>query len=511
MKLLDCTLRDGGYYTNWDFNEDLVKEYANAMETLPIEYVEVGYRSIPLNGYFGKYFYCPVFVLKELKEMMPSKKLAIILNEKDIRVSHIHSLLVPCLPYVTLVRLAIDPQNFERAIELARSIKKLGFEVAFNVMYMSNWKNDSSFLDKLDGIGTDVIDYFYMVDSFGGILPNEFEEIFQLVKAKTDLPLGFHGHNNLEMALINSKTAMDLGCEIIDSTITGMGRGAGNLKTELLLTYLSSIGKIDIEFNKLSNLVAMFENMRENYGWGTSLPYMFSGAHSLPQKQVMEWVGLNRYSLNSIVNALNNQKMVVADNVKLPELTKKSTFNKAILVGGGHSANAHSQAVLKYLSKLDNSCLIHAGIKNIDTYINANCDQYYCIVGTEDVNTVVNEIKDDFVNQCFVLPPYPRKMGTSLSPAIQKCSMELKELAFTGFSTESPLAIAIQCAIDLNVDELLLVGFDGYDSSLKQNQLVLAKENQKILDKARVLDLQLKFLTPSRYQDITLDSIYSYV
>ena len=68
FKILDCTLRDGGYYTNWDFDKDLVINYSKVMESLPIDYVEVGYRSIPLSGYLGEYFYCPNYVLKELKK-----------------------------------------------------------------------------------------------------------------------------------------------------------------------------------------------------------------------------------------------------------------------------------------------------------------------------------------------------------------------------------------------------------------------------------------------------------
>ena len=85
IKLLDCTLRDGGYYTDWNFDDTLVEVYAEAMESLPIDYVEVGYRSIPLKGYLGQYFYCPEYVLERLKTLMPSKELTIILNEKDIR------------------------------------------------------------------------------------------------------------------------------------------------------------------------------------------------------------------------------------------------------------------------------------------------------------------------------------------------------------------------------------------------------------------------------------------
>ena len=84
---------------------------------------------------------------------MPSKELTIILNEKDIRPSHIkEGLLNPCKSYVSMIRIAIDPKNMERAIELAKEVKKEGFKVAFNVMYMSNWKADSSFLNNLKGL-----------------------------------------------------------------------------------------------------------------------------------------------------------------------------------------------------------------------------------------------------------------------------------------------------------------------------------------------------------------------
>lgn len=322
IKLLDCTLRDGGYYTDWNFEDTTVEVYAEAMESLPIDYVEVGYRSIPMEGYLGKYFYCPEYVLKRLKELMPSKELTIILNEKDIRPSHIkEGLLSPCKSYVSMIRIAIDPKNMERAIELAKEVKKEGFKVAFNVMYMSNWKADSSFLNNLKGLEI-VIDYFYMVDSYGGVMPEDVKETIQLVKSKTNVPLGFHGHDNLEMGLINTITAIDAGCDIVDATVTGMGRGAGNLKSELLLTYLENAKGLPVRYSELSKVVSEFEELRKLHQWGTSLPYMFSGAKSLPQKQVMEWVGMNRYPLGSIINALNNQQQDIKDNLKLPVLKK---------------------------------------------------------------------------------------------------------------------------------------------------------------------------------------------
>ena len=509
MNILDCTLRDGGYYTNWDFDKDLVKTYCKSMESLPIDYVEVGYRSIPLEGYLGEYYYCPDFVMKELKEMMPSKKLVIILNEKDIRASHVPELLEPCQGYISMVRIAIDPANFERAIELAKAIKFMGFEVAFNVMYMSKWKADNSFLDLLEGLDN-TIDYFYMVDSFGGVFQEDVKEIISLVRSKTNVKLGFHGHNNLEMALANTITAMSEGCEIVDATITGMGRGAGNLRTELLLTYLNSKGYEGITFGDLSATVALFEDMKRDYGWGTNLPYMFSGAYSLPQKQVMEWVGMNRYPIASIVNALHNKKSSVDDNLSLPNLENDVKNKDVLIVGGGNSIRENKQALRVFLQQNKDLKVIHTGLKYISNFKKVENDQYYALVGFEGDKLLGAVEGVDLSNKKFVYPPHPRKMGTLIPKKTMALSYELPSIDFTKASDDSPLAIAIQLAINLEVDNVYFIGFDGYDTNINKSQFKLVQENQNVfLDFLKIKNIEVRSLTPSKYQKLKHSSIYS--
>lgn len=510
-KILDCTLRDGGYYTNWNFDDFLVDTYAEAMEALPIDYVEVGYRSTPQKGYLGQYFYCPDYVLKKLKELIPTKKLSIILNEKDIRSFHVtEGLLDPCKPYISLVRIAVDPKHMKRAIKLAKEVKKSGFKVAFNVMYMSNWKTDSSFLNYLEGVDN-IIDYFYMVDSYGGVMPEDVKETISLIKTKTNIPLGFHGHNNLEMALINTITAIDLGCEIVDATVTGMGRGAGNLKTELLLTFLENAKELPIKYRQLSKVVSEFEELRKRHQWGTSLPYMFSGAKSLPQKQVMEWVGMNRYPLGTILNALNNQKQEVEDNLKFPVLEKEKKHKQAIILGGGQSSRAHKKAIQKLFEYTKTkSCLVHAGVRNVSEFLDVDCDQYYALVGFESDKLLGHFKGVSNINRTLVYPPYPRPMGTTLPPEILELVKELEAISFTEVSTDSPMALAIQTALDLGATEIFLVGFDGYDTSINHNQFVLARENQEVINDAIIIaDVDVKSLTPTKYKNIEVLSIYS--
>lgn len=93
-KLLDCTLRDGGYYTNWDFNSATVDAYIHAMNVLPIDYLELGYRNNPAKEYLGKFGYCPVSVLRHIRKVC-TKKLDVMLNEKSTKPDDLQALLQP--------------------------------------------------------------------------------------------------------------------------------------------------------------------------------------------------------------------------------------------------------------------------------------------------------------------------------------------------------------------------------------------------------------------------------
>lgn len=509
MKFLDCTLRDGGYYTNWDFDENLVNSYIHATNNLPIDYIEIGYRSLVKgDAYLGEYYYTPKYIMEKINKAS-TKKLAIMLNEKEVLKEHLDQLLNPCLDLIDMIRLAVNPVNIERAIELAKNIKKRGFEVGFNVMYMSKWKEHDGFFEKLSALEGNV-DFFNMVDSFGGVYPSDIVETIKLVKKYTNVPLGYHGHNNLELGLVNTLTAMENGVEIVDATITGMGRGAGNLKTELLFTALKSKGEVEIDFNALSEIVNEFELLQQKYKWGTNLPYMVSGANSLPQKEVMEWVTNRFYSINSIVRALENQSKGVLDNLKLLLVESGKKFKNAIIIGGGPNSRLHAKAIKEFVAKQDNICLIHASSKNANAYAELNIAQYFCLVGNEGyrMEKVLNEINVEKI-RC-VLPPYPRKMGTYIPERVNEFARELKENNFTSKLKDTHTAIALQTAVDLGVNNLYVVGYDGYQDNISQMERSLAAENEKLFKSFKEKNKYINFLsfTPTNYQELDVVSIY---
>lgn len=512
MKILDCTLRDGGYYTNWDFDQKVVENYVESFNYLPVDYLEIGYRSLPMKGYVGEYFYCPISVLERIRSQS-NKRLAVILNEKDVRAEDAVPLLSPCKNYLDMVRLAVSPDNFTRALKLGEEVKKLGFDLSFNVMYMSNWEEYPELMENISEL-EGMAEYLYMVDSFGGVYPEDVIRIIEMIRSKSSVSLGFHGHNNLELALINTLTAIDQQVDIVDATITGMGRGAGNLKTELLLAVLNAKGKLDFDYNALAKVSDSFSKLQEEYKWGTNLPYMVSGAFGLPQKQVMEWVTKRFYSFNSILRALSNQTRGLDDNKKLPNIdfrTEKN-YKEALIVGGGPSAVRHASAVENFLHDRSDIIVIHASSRNAMSYAHIPNDQYFCLIGNEGHR--LEEVFGDAekVNGKCILPPYPRKMGTYIPRKLEDRSYELDQVDFTDMLKDTHTALAMQTARELGISKVYLVGYDGYSgASMGEREQELFRENEYLFEKARQSGLDCISLTNTNYKNITQDSIFAYI
>lgn len=507
ISILDCTFRDGGYYTAWDYNENIVHSYLNGMNSLPIDYLELGYRNNPGKEYLGKFGYCPVYLLKQIRKSS-KKKLAVMLNEKSTTIDDLQYLTEPIKGLVDMIRLAVDPKTLLRAITLAKAIKEQGFEVGFNIMYMSKWDEYEGFYDSLSGLNG-MVDIINMVDSFGGVMPKEVEATVKKLRQTITCKIGFHGHNNLEMALINTLTAIDCGVDSVDTTILGMGRGAGNLNTELLLTFLNKKG-LEVDFSALSDVITAFQPLLEHYQWGTQLPYMISGANSLPQKEVMALVTNRVYSFDSIVRGLQNKKDKVEDNAKYPTFND-GKFEDIIIIGGGKSPINHLEGITNFIRQKESVALVFATARHATEFQDLDIPEYFCLVGRE-AKRLAEKAKQPFKGKC-ILPPYPRKLGTDVPDFAITNTFELERIEFTDRYYDSCTTLAIQVALNLSSKNIYIVGYDGYPSSiLSEKEMALTNENRALFeDYHRFTKQKMVSLTQSLYDELEVKSVYQFI
>lgn len=519
MKILDCTLRDGGYYTNWDFNEELVEKYLETVSSLPIDYIEIGYRSLAKKIYFGEFFYTPIETINKVSKKLNSKqKIAIMINTKDIENNEdINYLLQECKNKVHLVRFAVAPNNINKAVLYANKVKELGFEVALNLMYMSQ-KSIEDIINEINYILNNVsnIDFIYLVDSYGACLPSDIKEKFIKIKQNySDVAFGFHGHDNIQLAFANSLEAMSAGVDIIDSTISGMGRGAGNLGTELICSYKAINDGVNLDYTNLVQIVEIFNDLKNKYGWGSSLPYMISGFNKVPQGQVMDLISLRRFSTNNIIKIIKNKIHNRVPNKifeKIGNISdskfKNNNYDFSILVGGGESVLRHLEGI-KILKDKFNILFIHSTTKHLNLFLEEGFNNLVCLPGDEVQKASVlnnrktnldfiissdSEIHEDYLNSHYYT------IGTS---SIDDLFINQE------FTKDAPLFMALKVNEILQISNFYLIGFDGYDLTNQKN-IILREENQNIIDNYLKLNKQLISLTPSKY-NIEVHSLYSLI
>ncbi|WP_294260877.1 hypothetical protein [uncultured Sphingomonas sp.] len=514
-RILDCTLRDGGYYTDWDFEEPVVRAYFDGVSKLPIAAFEVGYCNDPQPGYRGEWCYLGADRLRWVRsKLRDDQVLAVMLDVKDVSVDRVRPLLGDLVGVVDMVRMAVAPKDFPKGLALAAELKAMGFAVGFNTMYLSKYGEDLAELEPLLA-GPEHIDVLALVDSYGGCSPAEVAA--KVTKARAMFPgieIGYHGHDNTCLAYANALAAIEAGAAVIDSTFVGMGRGAGNTRTEMMIVHKLMDGEADGRaLDAAAPIVAEFERLRDQYGWGTNFPYMLSGATSLPQKDVMDWLGKRRYSPVAVIRALQAQGGGAIDAAVYPDLRPnnlpENAADRVVVIGGGPSVRRHLDAIRRFVDRTG-AVVVHANTVYQSLVGKVGGAELLCLPGH-----AVEHLPEDFDASGLVgmvVPEAPRFEGTvpdqAPCPIYQAAPFGPIEGERIGpVSDIGPLALAAGAARALSARTFYLVGFDGYDNATVAEQ-ELASEIQATINRLRdETTLDVVSITPTRYR-LPVRSVY---
>lgn len=262
LDILDCTIRDGSYVIDGQWTAEDVRDITSGLAEMGFRYIEIG-NGIGMGA-----------TRKGVRSILTDEQFAAIAVsvKKNAGVGFFFIPGVGTLEDIRLaaewgcdfIRIGTDVSKSNTAVEYIEFAKKVGLEVGYN--FMKSYAVTPYELCKramtIEQAGADVIS---LVDSAGGMLPAEVGHYIEMMHSGLKTRIGFHGHNNLLLANANNIAAIENGASVVDTTLMGMGRGAGNAQTESMLVILEKMGKsCGIDPLKVARLSTQYIHNRSN-------------------------------------------------------------------------------------------------------------------------------------------------------------------------------------------------------------------------------------------------------
>lgn len=309
IKILDCTLRDGGYVNDWKFSRKSFDAIIVGLQAVGIDVIEVGMMVKNSAEEFTTKFpdFSRIPALPRIKDSRSIFTVMFTYGEaKGITVPPRKS------GDVEAIRLAYFKNDYRESLKLAEDFKQKGYGVFLQAMATFMY-SDEELREMLLQVNRLEPLYFCMVDSFGVMYNEDVHHMFSLVDAALapEIGLGFHAHNNQQLALSNAIAFMDAAEKsdrkiCVDASIYGMGRGAGNVNLELLTAYLNKKKSADYDTEKILELWRdyLYEDYKK-YFWGYSWEYFLTAGNETNSAYIWYLKTKGVTDMDSIKNILN--------------------------------------------------------------------------------------------------------------------------------------------------------------------------------------------------------------
>lgn len=475
IQILDCTLRDGGYCNEWKFGFDNVKKITQGLLEAGIEIIECGFITdrVTYDPNITK-FPSMNGIMKIIPQNREGKLFVAMMNygEYDINNIPIHD-----GSSIDGIRVAFHKKNIDEALTLCEQIQNKGYLVFVQPMVSLSY-TDGEFLEMIRRINEFKPYAFYIVDSFGMMKEKDLTRLFFMVEhnLSDDIWIGFHSHNNMQLAYSNAQKLTTVQTNrnlIIDSSIYGMGRGAGNLNTELFLEFLNENAGKKYELKPILILIdeILNEFYQRNY-WGYSLPNYISASHNanpnyasyLDDKKTLTIEGMN-----DIFDMMDDEKKVSYDKSYIEELYFR-------YMASGMVQEEHKAELKAYL-KGKKILLIAPGRSSVDEIesIKAAVDSDTVVIS---VNYAYEGIAPDFIfvsnsrrfRELEDKNKYKCIVTSNIPPEGTYVQTKYKELTNNvEFVSDNAGLMAIKFIMKFDVEGIFLAGFDGYSHDVIEN------------------------------------------
>jgi len=524
--ILDCTLRDGGYVNNWSFSNAQARHILQSLVDSRIDVVECGFVSQKkglTNSTCFPDFNSVNTLLGDIvcSETNPLFVIMINLGEFDL------DTLPPCMdafPGVHGIRLAFHKKQWKDALEAAPKIIDQGYKLFVQPMLTVGY-SDREILDLLEAFHP--LDYYamYIVDTFGSMSGEQFRRYHALFEnnLKPGARLGYHSHNNLQLAYSNAITFLDLAHTreiLIDSSVLGMGRGAGNLNTELLAGYMNDRLGAHYDIEPLLEVIdSHLEDIKRETPWGYSIAHFLSASlncHPNYAGYLLRKKNLTVRDIKVLLEMIEPGDRVRYDESLIETIHRKSRASMqrqehldeqlfggtpVVLLASGPSARRDAARILE--ARRDRGAKIVA-LNHVPDFLKP------------DHVFVTNQKRyDEFLDRI-----HSGMLIATTHLDLKSTQTDCQIVDGNRLLAQSPGGsdnVAMQflgLAKRLGVREVLVAGLDGYDPSLPvkysyeehggiQDPELMAQRNRELEAGVREMaeTLHISFLTPSRFEE----------
>lgn len=479
--ILDSTLRDGGYCNNWEFGCENKKKIIDSLIASDIDVIECGLLS---RGEYsrGQSKYSNILDISVFinKEEFLNKLYVVLMNYGDYDISSL-----PDCENTDIdgIRLAFHKKDIVEAVEAMRTLKEKHYKVFMQPMVTINYSTEEYIA--LISKANDLEPYaFYIVDSFGNMKADALKKYFELANYLLDsnIILGLHTHNNLQLAYSNAQLFARKATDrkrMIDCCIMGMGRGAGNLNTELFLNYMNTYGGTDYKIEPILKVIDNIINLfyQKKY-WGYSLPNYLSASHNMHPNY-----GTFLADKNTLTIEMMNEVLSLVD------LERRNTFDKKYieeLYVSYMSASSMKNKARQSLNEIFNQkeVLIIAPGKSIDT----ENDKILSFLANRNlikisVNFECKTIQGDYIfvsnpkrYEALELRQDSSLIATSNVQSDEKAIVVdyFKLLSEENYVRDNSTMMLIKLLINSGASRIYLAGVDGYDNESNDNYTIFS-------------------------------------
>ncbi|TXJ43927.1 hypothetical protein EPJ65_03120 [Brachyspira aalborgi] len=530
IKILDCTLRDGGFINDWDFGHYAIYNIVNRLIESNIDFLEVGFlhneRDFGINRTITKHTsdFSNIIKIKNKKDAMILGM--IILGEADIEnVGNADKTILDG------IRIVFKKHNIDKAFELANKIKDKGYKIFLQPASVTDYSNKE--MEYLAKKSISLNPYaVYIVDTYGLMHKNKVLNYFNILNnnLSNDIYIGFHSHNNFQLSFANSIELVELTTNrniILDSSLFGMGKGVGNLNTELITDYLNKYHNYDYNVGQILELINLeILKIRNTYSWGYSFNGFLAASNDCHPTYVKYLIDKNTISVNSInkilqkidrdkktifygdlieklySDFLNNE---IKDNKSIDYIFNKVNNRKILIIAPGGSVNNEKNKIDKFIS--DNNPIVVS-----INYYNENLKTDFIFINNAKRYNQMAEFIDSGKNEIeFILTSNITVISSKENYHLINYSDYLVEGDFEIIMHNATLMF-IKLLKNMNINNLYIAGFDGFSSNSGNNyadkylsyntNINFEKQNRLIGEKIIQFQkyINITFLTKSYYK-----------